>query len=289
MKFIKILTFIFMLLTSSNVFASSPKVYLTYVMHLEPKDESPFMYTSEKTLKETLYKIITWAKMVEESNQSLELLFSPDFLLEVQKLNLPGENPFLALDNLSRVEVGVHVDEDDGIWRYADAMELLTSFGVEDHGIVGGTFYYGSDYTYREFWDGQISKSGWKWTPKIIHGLSSPNHTFDIRDSGVWRPSFDDPWENDPNGNLISIGGHRKTTNIIYEELDSFDSNLLNTSSIQFFQKELMNPDFLEQRKTDIEFWANEKDVSWNTFTEIAEIWKLYYDEESSLKTFGLW
>ncbi len=283
------------LLFSDPAHAAQPAAYLTYVLHTESRLDSPVMYASPEAWAQTRHNIVAWARLVEAEGQALDLFFSPDYMEAEREWGRDyaqetgGTNLFLWLDRLPHVEVGAHVDEADGQWLYADAQEILLGFGVRDHGIVGGTFCIPGPAGYTEFWSGQTSSSGWTWRPTIIHGLASPGHVCDLRDSGVWRPSLDSAWMNDPSGPLVAVGGHRNTTETIMGELGACDPARLNTFSVQIFQAALSEPDFLAGRRREAGMWAGRQEVAWATLTEVAAVWRAQYLEEPSLVVRGAW
>lgn len=201
--------------------------------------------------------------------------------------NTGGQNIFQFLQNSTggRVQIDPHAHA--STHNMADICWMLTQYGITPSNNVGGFLYdtlmgtmQGSDWRL----DGNgiqteyfpFASTGYTWTPNVLWGAGSANHTNDLNDYGAWKPVYmdlqlpnDSFYTHDPSQPLLYIGNGcsgkipdnalnisqaNSQVNQIVSTLTSFADNINNgtyppnkfyTASIQVDVRSLGNPFFL--------------------------------------------
>jgi hypothetical protein len=206
-------------------FQQRPVIVVTLVSHNElattknpdcttvTGDETAYLANREYTLKV--------AEVVRQGKIAWDLQTDWDYLQATKQWDSAavttttgGMNilPYLAQLDPSYIAVDAHAHERifaAGGYNYADLVYELGQLGVADNGIVGGFL---STPPEKENWTRFRQplvglQSAFEWSPKVLWGGASLNHTDDPTAAGIWRPKSPEEYFTDaPAQALFNIG-----------------------------------------------------------------------------------
>lgn len=190
------------------------------------------------------------------------------------------------------VEIDPHAHESK--FNYADVAFLIESLGITPSNNVGGFLY-----------DPPDNPQGWEqhregiyglffpnyfWRADALWGASTSNHSGrDDESSGIWRPqdryNF---YVDEPSERLIYIGNCMHTQEAVMKILNEIRSGRapsdgFYTASIMMIQ-DFMTDEEILQLGAFIDSLSDEVAsglVRWTTLSEMAEIWRSEYGEQS--------
>lgn len=226
--------------TDAVVDASSEavtRIYATVVSHNEQdtntycKDgpnNDPAKYASNRALLKRLADgIVARGAAFDQQNEwtFLSRVADAGYETDALKALTGGKNivAYVAGLDARRVSVDVH-HHTIGVAgeNHADVAGRLEQLGVVERGVVGGFLFVPAqnaeiDQLQGYARSGLVSTKTWgagakTWTPKILWGGDSPNHTADSEASGVWRPKSNTAfYTNDPAAPLPFVAHYKGT------------------------------------------------------------------------------
>lgn len=211
----------------------------------------------------------------------------------------------------------------------ADIAWMLTQMGVTPTNVVGGFLYdtlsgslpgndwrtlrYGIQTVYYPY-----SSTGYTWTPDVLWGGGSSNHTHDLNDYGAWKPVYmdfvlpaDSIYTHDPSQPILLIGNGctgkipdvalsqsqaMQQVNAMMSTLTNLATNIASgnytqgkfyTATIQFDVRNLGNPYFLFKIGKIIDAinaynTSNPGTFIWQTAPEKRNTWNNSYSQISN-------
>ena len=296
------------------------RIYATFVTHNERSPSVPcneIVITKKDNYLANRKLVVNFVRMVKEHNAALsygtdwqyinvsKTWDTPDVMKDTDGKNL---NNFIAEFDPEHITVEAHAHPGRGspAYNYADVAYWITSMGIKDEKVLSGFIYYPVDKEdWTQFKNPQTGRyfTNYSWKPEIMWGASEGGHTsMDSKDSGIWRPKDATHfYEDDPNGNIIYVGGHSSVVDIISEQGNNIRTLIselhagklkegeIYTASIFLNPCSLTDKDIDEYAKIIDEFKTEVDDghLVWATLPEIVRIWKTEYNSKPNIYIFN--
>lgn len=294
----------FLLLFAGRSFSQTMPLYLNFNSHNEISDHIQYATPSVWTQYRGL--VLAVADTFYQHGVKWNLQCESDFVLA----DLSNENGFSnpddlldSLDNSATVEVDPHNHWDTAQlstsynpYNYSDVAHLLDSAGLAaPRNNMGGFMYTNaSDFMpYQNAVPGYVYPSS-AWSPNVIWGAGSPNHTNDYNGYGVWKPQGGGVQflSHDPLKHLTYIGNGCSevvfdTTHVAtivnaivqmlqYIQQQPYDPMAMYTASIQMNFRHLAGPGYVDSIAAivrGLEPYVNSGQIVYQTLTEKYTTW----------------
>ena len=193
--------------------------------------------------------LLRFAGLMQSNRLPWSLQSDWNFLLAVQQYEIAAPETNLLAEtagtNLIKylawqqgVEMVPHSHEGRG-YNYADVAWILTQFGVEPEGVVGGHIYDPAEASYQDwprFIDGlgvRAYTNGFAWRPYLLMGAGTPLHTAEPVVTGFWRPAgTNDFFTDQPTNRLACFGVWENTTQDLARLLRDVETGRLPTGRL---------------------------------------------------------
>jgi len=284
--------------------AAAPPVYVVLFTHIEDNSPGGTLGSADNRAAYLALRarLISMAELARGYGMTWSLEPDWKFLLAAQMYedvsttaSTGGQNILRYLRDSLGIPIDPHSHEASG-YNYTDVAYLLETLGVGGSTVIGGHIW---DPALPQFahWDrfrvpvpGQRYPSA-LWRGDILMGGATPNHTNDPIVSGVWRPK--DPWayfEDDPMGNIASVGGFKRDVAGIHELVARYqtgqaDSTCMQTSTYHINQSTLASSSAMSALERDVltplSSLRSAGQVEVTDFTTLVTAWRTRFSSKA--------
>ncbi len=278
-----------------------PVIYVSIVSHNEDylSGQYPNFSTDQAEFERQREGVAMFAAMLTEHGAKYDFQTEWNFLLGMQKYDkgtasTNGKNLIAYLSEDLGVSVDPHSHEKLG-YNYADVAYLISTFGVEPSGVVGGLIAAPPEDSKLEYlWNSiEANKYNYTWDPVVGWGGGTGLHINEtsLWTSGVWQPKDNEHYqEHDPNAALPVIGHY----NSDWSGLDSLlqkqaagelEAGEIYTVTIMNNQTLMTNAttDTFEKRLDTYNDETAAGRIVWATLPEVYNAWVTIYNKEPNI------
>ncbi len=299
------------LFLSFSLFGQTSVFHLNMGSHNETSDPLNYLFLPDHNTMRALVKQM--ADSIIAKNAKWNMQVDANFIRGTLKNDTAASNPNDILqwaDDQANIEVDPHnhFNASSNPYNFADLAHLLDSCGFSGkRKNVGGFLWDSTDWTTsNDHWNKYAAGlkgntfPSYTWTPTVIWGAgSTPPHTNDIDDLGLWRPagatSKAQFKTHNPNGNITVIGhgcnwvifdttsNPQWIVNDIKAHLDYFASqsvtnNTFYVGTIMMDFRDFTSANYINKVMTVINGLApygssGTGQISWQTLTEKYNTW----------------
>ncbi len=279
---------------------AEPIIYVTIVSHNEDTRSPAYPdYSLDQAALDTQRDdVAQFAATVTAHGAAYDFQTDWNFLLGLQTFDdasdsTDGKNLLAYLHDLG-VSIDPHSHE--GLsYNYADVAYLISTFGVEPSGIVGGFLASPVSSSKLEYlWEPIVGSTypSYTWTPTAAWGGGTANHQDEMLlwTSGIWRPQDEAHIDvHDPDAPLPVIGHYNSDWTGLDRLLElqaagELEAGKMYTVTIMTNQYQYTD-DYVEAFAEKIDAYTDDVDagrMTWMTLPNILTTWQTQYNESPS-------
>lgn len=280
-----------------------PVIYVSIVSHNEDmlSGQYPDFTKDQAEFERQREAVASFAAMLAKNQAKYDFQTEWNFLLGMQKYDkgttsTNGKNLIAYLSEDLGMSVDPHSHEKLG-YNYADVAYLISTFGVEPTGVVGGMIAAPPEDSILEYlWKPiEANKYDYTWTPEIGWGGGTGLHINEtsLWTSGVWRAKDNEHYqEHDASAPLPIVGRYNSSWEGLDDLLEKQANGELkagNIYTITIMQNQTWLTDqTIAEFETQLKTYADETAdgrIVWATLPEVYEAWHTLYQEVPSILT----